>query len=125
MQNAKNWLTKKYVIKDLLGILVPNCKCKCDKSYDAGEHLDYANCKCRKRLIDKIVEECNEDINGNEMIYNRTLNDYGKVCNSCTIYIVLFAIALIIIGISSAYFYFYWYLKKIILSLILALILKH
>ena len=40
------------------------------------------------------------------MIYNDTLNDYGKVCNSSTIYIVLFLIAffLIVIGISSAYF---------------------
>ena len=47
------------------------------------------------------------------MIYNETLNDYENVCNSCTIYIVLFVIAfLIIIGISSAFIYFYWYLKK-------------
>ena len=29
----------------------PNsCKCECDKSCDVGEYLDYANCKCRKRL---------------------------------------------------------------------------
>ena len=47
------------------------------------------------------------------MVYNETLNDYGRVSNSCTIYIVLFVIAfLIIIGISSTYFYFYWNLKK-------------
>ena len=47
------------------------------------------------------------------MIYNRTLNDYENVCDSCTIYIVLFVIAfLIIIGISSAFIYFHWYLKK-------------
>ena len=47
------------------------------------------------------------------MIYNATLNDHRKVCNSCTIYIVLLVITfLIIIGISSAYFYFHWYLKK-------------
>ena len=40
-------------------------------------------------------------------------NDYGKVCNSCTIYIVLFVIAfLIIIDISSTFIYFPWYLKK-------------
>ena len=40
-------------------------------------------------------------------------NDYGNACNSCTIYIVLFAIAfLIMIGISSAFVYFHWYLKK-------------
>ena len=40
-----------------------NCKCECDKSYDFGEYLDYENCKCRKRLVDKLVEECNENIN--------------------------------------------------------------
>ena len=45
------------------------------------------------------------------MIYNGTLNT--KVCNSCTIYIVLFVIFLIIsISISSVFLYFHWYLKK-------------
>ena len=40
-------------------------------------------------------------------------NDYGNVCNSCTIYIVLFVIAfLIMIGISSEFVYFHWYLKN-------------
>ena len=63
---------------------------------------EYVNCKCRKRLIDKLAEECNEDIDGNEMIYNTTLNK--KVCNFCTIYTVLFVIAfLIIVGITSAF----------------------
>ena len=38
------------------------CKCECDKSYDAGDYLDYENCKCRKRLADKLVEECSENI---------------------------------------------------------------
>ena len=47
------------------------------------------------------------------MIYQETLNDYGKVCNLCTIYILLFAIVFLInIGISSAYLYFHWYFKK-------------
>ena len=39
-----------------------NCKCECDKSFDFGEYLDYENCNCRKRLIDKSIEECNENI---------------------------------------------------------------
>ena len=39
-----------------------NCKCECDKSCDFGEYLDYENCKCRKRLVDELVEECNESI---------------------------------------------------------------
>ena len=34
-----------------------NCECKCDKSCDIGEYFDYRNCKCRKRLIHKLVEE--------------------------------------------------------------------
>ena len=66
-----------------------NCKCECDKSCDVGEYLDYENCKCRKRLTDKLVEECSENIDANKMIYNDTLNDYGKICGSCTIYILL------------------------------------
>ena len=37
-----------------------------------GEYLDYKNCKCRKRIIDMLAEECSENINGNEMIYNDT-----------------------------------------------------
>ena len=39
-----------------------NCKCECDKSCDIGEYLDYENCKCRKRLIDKLVDECTETV---------------------------------------------------------------
>ena len=50
------------------------------------------------------------------MLDNETLNSVplnGKACNSCTTYIVLFAIFLIIsISISSASVYFQWYLKK-------------
>ena len=34
-----------------------NCACECDKSCDVGEYLEYENCKCRKKLVDKLVEE--------------------------------------------------------------------
>ena len=70
-----------------------NCECEYDKSCDVREYLDYKNCKCRKKLVDKLVEECSENIDGNELIHNTTFNDYGNVCNSFTIYIVLFVIA--------------------------------
>ena len=77
--------------------------------YDVGEYSDYENCKCSKRLIDKLVEECNENIDGNKMIHN----DYENVWNSCAVYIVLFVIAfLIIISISSVFVYFSLLLKK-------------
>ena len=45
----------------------------------------YENCKCRKKLMFKLVEELNENIDGNEIIYNGNLNDYEKECDSCTI----------------------------------------
>ena len=51
-----------------------SCEWECDKLCDVGEYLDYKNCRWRKRLIDKLVEECNENIDGNEMTYNGTLN---------------------------------------------------
>ena len=51
-----------------------NCECECDKLCDASEYLDYKNCKCRKRSIDKLLEECSENIDGNEMLYNETLD---------------------------------------------------
>ena len=71
-----------------------NCnKCKCDKLCDVNEYLDYKNCKCRNKLVYKLVEESSENMDGNKMIYNKTLNDYENVYNSRTIYIVLFVIA--------------------------------
>ena len=44
------------------------------------------------------------------MICNKNLNYHRKVCKFCTIYTILFAVAvLIIIGVSSAFIHFYWY----------------
>ena len=80
--------------------------------------MDYKNCKCRNKLVDKLVKECSENIDGNKMLHNETLdiiplNDYTKVCNSCTIYIVLFAVFFITsICLSSVFIYFHCYLKK-------------
>ena len=39
-----------------------SCECECNKSCDIGEYLDYENCKCRKRLVNKLVEKCNENV---------------------------------------------------------------
>ena len=46
-----------------------------------------------KKNIDELIKECSENIDRNEMIWNRTLNanlmnDYEKLCNSFTIYII-------------------------------------
>ena len=70
-----------------------NCACECDKLCDIGQYLDYKNCVCRKGLLDKLVEECINVIDGDTM-YNETLgidpNDYP----SRTPYIVLLSVFL-------------------------------
>ena len=87
-----------------------NCESECDKSCDVGEYLDYENCKCRKELVDKLVEECTENIDEVEIA---SKNEHKNKCSSCTLYIVLFSIFFTIsIGIAAYFPYFYWYLKK-------------
>ena len=85
-----------------------NCKCECDKSCDFGEYLDYEKCKCRKRLIDKLIEECNENIEETSLII---LNSAKCESNSCILYTVLFSVLFTInIGIST-YFIYYKYIN--------------
>ena len=38
-----------------------NCKCQCDKSCDFGEYSHYENCRCRKKLLNKLIEERTEN----------------------------------------------------------------
>ena len=71
-----------------------HCERECDKSCDIGEYLDYKNCNCRKKIIDKLVEECSENINGHEMLYNETLDVISSSDN--IIYVVLFPVFLTI-----------------------------
>ena len=68
-------------------------------------------------MLHKLIEECSESINGNEMLYNETLDiissiDNNKSSNSCIVYIALFSV-LLIVNISLAiYVYFFLYLKN-------------
>ena len=81
-----------------------NCELECDKSCDVGEYLDYENCKCRKRLVDKLVEECGENVDKAKLA-GITLFEYeNEFAYFYTVFIVLAVIALTVsIGI-SAYF---------------------
>ena len=38
------------------------CGCECDKTCDISEYLDYENYKCRKKLVDQIIDECTKTI---------------------------------------------------------------
>ena len=84
-----------------------NCECECDKACD---FYDYENCKCRKKLVDKLVDECTETFEEVKLAENE--NSYK--CSSCTVYTVLLWIFFTInIGGIGAYFvYFHGFLKK-------------
>ena len=89
-----------------------SCECECEKLCNVGEYLDYSNCKCRKKLIDKLVEESSENID-EKKLHSNEINDYEKICSSCSVYIVLLVIFFIIsISISNVFIHFHWYLKK-------------
>ena len=79
-----------------------NCECECNKSCDVSEYLGYKNCKCRKRLVDKMVEECGENIDEAKLT-GIALLEHGNDCVcSYTVCIFLGVIALTIyIGIES------------------------
>ena len=102
-----------------------NCECECYKSCDFSEYLDYKNCKCKKRLADKLTEECTENIEETRLGELTSDKNENKLkCSSCTLYIVLFSIFFTInVGIGSYFLCFYWYLKKMsfVLSLVPAL----
>ena len=125
--NKQCWINDKcrWECKELIdngrcnkGFIWNPSNCECDKLSDVEEYLDYKNCKCRKILIYKLVEEYSENIDGNGMIYISTLNviplnDYGKICNSCRVYIVLVIVFVISISIINVLIYFHWYVKRI------------
>ena len=62
-----------------------NCECECDKSCDIGEYLDYKNCKYRKKLVDKLIDECTETIEQVKLA-KITLAENENEYSSCTVY---------------------------------------
>ena len=101
------------MIKDLFGILVILSVSECEKSCGVGEYLDNENCKCRNKLIDKVVAECTENID-EVKIAEITLAEHENVCVcSYTICVILAVIALAIsIGIGPYFDFSGLYVKK-------------
>ena len=91
-----------------------NCECECDKSCDIGKYLDYENCKCRKILVDKLVEKCSENVEEAKLAKITSTEDENKHENKCclyTLYIVLISIIFRInVGIGT-YFAYYKYIN--------------
>ena len=92
-----------------------NCECESDKSCNIGQYLDYKNCKCRKRLIDKLVDECTETVEEvKPAIITLAENENSYKCIPCTVYIVLLSVFFTfnVGGIVTYYVYSQWYLKN-------------
>ena len=116
-----------------------NCKCECDKSCNTSQYLDYLDCKCKKKMIDLIVEKCTEydddDDDDKTKLVNKTVtkNDNQSklviitvtkndnqtkivnktVKNSCQVYIVLTIVSIVISTVYTIYFVYYnWFLIK-------------
>ena len=84
-----------------------NGECEFDKSCNIGEYLYYENCKCREKLVDKLVEECIEAINQVKLakITLAENKNKHKRC-SCTLYIALFLIVFTInVGLGTYFVY--------------------
>ena len=89
-----------------------NCECEWDKSCDIGEYLNYSNCNCKKKLFDKLIEECTENIEAVK-INNENENENKHKYSFFIVYIVLFSIILAIsIRIGIYFVYYHWYIKK-------------
>ena len=85
-----------------------NCESEYDKSScDIGENLDYENCKCRKRLVDKLVGECDENIDEVKIV-----SESKNTFNSCILHIVLFSMFFTINVGTGAYFVYYKYMNR-------------
>ena len=91
-----------------------NFECRWYKSCNIGEYLDYKNCKCRKKLTDKLIDECTETIEEMKLAnITFTENENNYECGSCIVYIVLMIIAFTIFtGITVYLVYYSWSLIK-------------
>ena len=96
-----------------------NCQCECDKACDVGEYLDYENCKCRKKSVDKLVNEFAETVEEVKLAkITLAENENSSICSSCTVYIVLMIVVFIICtGISAYFIYYNWSLVKHVSSI--------
>ena len=90
--NSKQWWNKDKCIcecKELIDkgvcdkgfIFNPsNRECECDRSCNTGEYLDDSDCRCRRKLVDPLVEECTENIDGTKLVNITVENEIKDRC---------------------------------------------
>ena len=90
-----------------------NWECECDKSCSISEYLDYSNCKCRKKLVDPLVEECTENIDEIKLVNITVENENKDRCSFSIVHNVLFWIFFIFFIINSGIIIYFVYLKYV------------
>ena len=90
-----------------------NCECECDKSCNHSQYIDYSSCKCKKELIDPLVEECRENINATKLIKVTVENENKGSCLSYVVYKVLFIIFVLINIVIIIHYVYYVYFNHI------------
>ena len=85
-----------------------NCECECDNSCNISQYLDYSNFKCKKKLIDPLIEECTKNDDETKLV-NITIaeNENNYQHSSCKVYIVLMTIVFTIFTRVAIYFVYY------------------
>ena len=68
------------------------------KACDVGEYIDYKHCKCRKKLVDKLVDACTETI------------EEVKLAKMTVLFWIFFTIN--VGGIGAYFIYFRGYLRN-------------
>ena len=65
-------------------------------------------------MVDKLIEECTENIEEVKLAKTTSTGNENKhKCSSCTLEILLISVLFTInVGIRSYYLYFHWYLRK-------------
>ena len=95
------------------------CQCECKELIDKGEcdksccFGEYENCKCRKTLVDELVEECNENIDEaklSEIALFEHKNEYAcyytVFINNLNLFVLTICIWII------TYFVYYKYMNR-------------
>ena len=89
------------------------CECECDKSCNIGEYFDNKSCTYKKSIIDKLIEECRNTIEENNILVTSSNS-------SNTLYFSLFIMLLVLFLIGLGFLiYFYWYKRRNIVKSIL------
>ena len=70
--------------------------------------MDYEKCKCRKKLVDKLIDKCTETIEEVKLAkITLAINENENKYSSCTVYIVSMIVLFIIFTGITIYFVYY------------------